>query len=115
MCDRCDGLGCSLCESEWHGGRDTITTIDFHQSIEKIANFTQLPSNVQEAIKAADHIESKGFQELLGYDKENKIIWSAGGYWDGRENKPAEKFVIENFGGVKCPLSQHITIQWSNR
>ena len=74
---------------------DTITTFDFRHSVEKIKNFNELPADVQKAIKAADHIESKGFQELLGYDKGNKCMWSAGGHWDGHENKPTEKFIAQ--------------------
>lgn len=88
------------------------TMISFRQTIDKIKNFKQLPNNVQDAIKSANHIESKGFQELLGYDKDNKIIWSAGGHWDGRENKPTEKFIVENFGGMKCPHCKNIALQW---
>jgi cytochrome c-type biogenesis protein CcmH/NrfF len=91
-----------------------ITTIDFRQTVEKIKNFKQLPGNVQEAVKSADHIESKGFQELLGYDKENTLIWSAGGHWDGHENKPDEQFVIQSFGGMKCPQCKNSSIQWSD-
>lgn len=92
------------------------TAISFRQAINKIKNFKQLPNNIQDAIKSADHIESKGFQELLSYDKESKLIWSAGGHWDGHENKPTEKFVVENFGGMKmtCPHCKNITTtQWS--
>jgi len=94
---------------------DTITTIDFRHSIEKIKNFKDLPTNVQDAIKAADHIESKGFQELLGYDKSNKLMWSAGGHWDGHENKSTEKFIVQNFGGMPCPhCTNKSTVQWSS-
>ena len=95
---------------------DTITTIDFRHSVEKIKNFNELPADVQKAIKAADHIESKGFQELIGYDKGNKILWSAGGHWDGHENKPTEKFIVQNFGGMPCPhCNNKSTIQWSDK
>ena len=94
---------------------DKVTMIDFRQPIEKIKNFNELPKNVQEAIKSADHIESKGFQELLGYDSSNTIMWSAGGHWDGRKNDPSEKFSVENFGGMKCPTCKNVSIQWSNR
>jgi hypothetical protein len=93
---------------------DTITTIDFRQPLSKIKNFAELPTNVQEFIKSADHIESRGFQELIGFSKENKILWSAGGHWDGQRNTPTEKFVVENFGGGKCPHCKN-TVQWSNR
>ena len=89
------------------------TFISFRQPMTKIKNLQELPKNVQDAIKTADHIESKGFQELLGYDGNSKIIWSAGGHWDGHENKPSEKFTVENFGGMSCPSCKHTTIQWS--
>jgi len=85
---------------------DNITVISFSKSIQQIKNFESLPDNVKEAIKTADHIESKGFQELLGYNKDNKIIWSAGGYWD------AETFVLENFGGMSCPCCTKPMIQF---
>jgi len=89
------------------------TFISFRQPMAKIKNLQELPKNIQDAIKTADHMESKGFQELLGYDGNNKIIWSAGGHWDGHENKPSEKFTVENFGGMSCPSCKHTTIQWS--
>lgn len=91
---------------------DTITTIDFRHSVEKIENLKELPAHIQDAIKAADHIESRGFQELIGYDKGNKAMWSAGGHWSGRENKPTEKFIVKNFGGAACPHCKN-KIQWS--
>jgi hypothetical protein len=98
-----------------HASADQVTTIDFRHGVDKIKNFKELPSNVQEAINSADHIESKGFQELIGYDKGNTAIWSAGGHWDGRKNDPSEKFIVENFGGMKCPTCKNVGIQWSNR
>jgi hypothetical protein len=54
-----------------------------------------MPTEVQNEIKSADYIESRGFQELLGYKEEGKIIWSLGGHWTDETGKD---FVGINFG-----------------
>ena len=84
-----------------------ITVIDFQKSISDIANFKDLPYQVQEVIKSSDTISSTGFSELLGYDSDGTILWSAHGAWwtpeevaEHKEYNPKLKpgFAIDSFG-----------------
>jgi len=69
-----------------------VTCIDNRFQVSNIKNMDELPKRMQAEIKTAKTIRSHGFQELLGYDSSNTIMWSAGGYWHG------DSFVVINYG-----------------
>jgi len=76
-----------------------MTIIDFSHDIKEILNFDELPIDVQKAIKEAEVIESRGFQELIGLQG-RKLIFSAGGHWlyhDEAMEHP-KGFVIDSIG-----------------
>lgn len=67
------------------------SSIDFSIKIDNIQNFSKLPKEVQNIIKDADRLESKGYQELLGY-KNRKIVFDASGHWNN------DQFFIDSLG-----------------
>jgi hypothetical protein len=76
-----------------------VTCIDNRFMVSDIENFNALPSRLKSEIKSAKVIRSSGFQELLGYDENNAITFSAGGYWTSDENPDTNaKFVVCNYG-----------------
>lgn len=50
------------------------------------------PLEVVDLVKQADHLQTVGFQEIIGH-KERTAIFSIGGYWRGN------KFILESIGG----------------
>ena len=78
---------------------DHVTCIDNRFQVSDIENLSALPKRLQSEIRSAKVIRSSGFQELLGYDATNTIIFSAGGHWTSDENPdPNAKFVVCNYG-----------------
>jgi hypothetical protein len=76
-----------------------VTCIDNRFMVSDVQNFSKLPKRLQSEIKSAKVIRSSGFQELLGYDESNTIVFSAGGHWTSDENPdPDAKFVVCNYG-----------------
>jgi hypothetical protein len=80
---------------------DNMILIDRKRTVRDIKNFTNLPKHVQGLILTADRIEPRQFQELVGY-KDRKLIFDAGGHWQGRH------FVIESIGGKE----QNENVTW---
>lgn len=68
-----------------------ITVINFSKTIDAIANSEDLPKKVHDEIASTGSMESRGFQELNGYEGRH-CTWSAGGYWLG------DKFYVTSFG-----------------
>ena len=68
----------------------STTIISFDKKLSDISNLNSLPSELIEEIKGVARIESRGFQELNGYNG-RQCIWSAGGYWN-------DSFHITSYG-----------------
>jgi len=98
--------------------KDFVTTIDFRKSSSDIANLDKLPVHVQDLIKSAKTISSKGFSELLGYDESGKLLWSAHGSWwtaeEVEEHKQYNSDIKVGFN-VDSVGSGVEGIQWSSR
>lgn len=62
----------------------SITIIDFGVTPEQIENFQELPKKCQELLKN-NRLESRGFQEVLGFDG-RQLVFACGGYWNEDEN-----------------------------
>ncbi len=74
-----------------------LTTITTEKQISDIHNFHRLPDEVKETIRKAKRIDSRGFQELVGYI-DRQAIWSAGGYWTDGVCEADQVFHIESLG-----------------
>jgi hypothetical protein len=92
-----------------------VTIIDFKKQLKDFKNIDKLPDDVQKFMyREIDHFSSHGFQEMLGYDKTNKIIISLGGHWDKRsEGKVSsnDKFVIDTWGISKKYKPKEVEIK----
>jgi hypothetical protein len=77
-----------------------VRVFDFTKTNSDVHNLDALPANARRVWDRAVRIESRGFQELLGYNADRKIIWSCGGYWTGQranDNSP-DLFHITSMG-----------------
>lgn len=92
-----------------------ITVIDFRKKLKDFKNINKLPDDVQKFMyREVDSFQSKGFQEILGHDKNNKIIIALGGYWDmkrqGKQSK-GDKFVIDTWGINKKYIPKEMEVK----
>lgn len=58
-----------------------IPVISWDKEISDISNISELSEKTQNLLKSATRIGSKGFDHLIGYNQEDKIIWWADGDW----------------------------------
>jgi len=84
------------------------TAISFEKKLSDISNFKSLPDEVQKLILSAYKMESRGFQELIGYNG-RQAVWSAGGHWSGSGDDAT--FTVNSIGGKLDGKN----IQWSER
>lgn len=88
-----------------HGLNEATTIISFAKKISDIKNFNDLPDEVQKEIKGSATIESNGFQELVGHDKNNRVSFSAMGHWN-QEGVKTDKFTITSYGSRNYQWSE---------
>jgi len=79
------------------GKNGSVTIISFNKSISDIENFNELPEEIKKEIKAVEVIESRGFQELLGFSG-RKVVWSLGGGWSKDSKDGEDTFTATSFG-----------------
>ena len=89
------------------------TAISFEKKLSDISNFKSLPDEVQKLILSAYKMESRGFQELVGYKligyNGRQAVWSAVGHWSGSGDDAT--FTVNSIGGKLDGKN----IQWSER